>query len=323
MSIIIGTNFKYSSRKFLDERSQCRNLAELMMNENNYLYPMGFEVYCIEERAWYYNNCANENDFPLWILRNNNSGESGGSIDDTAPSASTTYSSMKVSQITNELNRQVNINTQSIVTINDNMTYLIDEKYDNVIFDNNTLNFYANNTLVDTVEFNFEVEGVKINDELISTETVYSSNKINILLNNLKSELGTNETNLINDEEISFETTYSSEKIENEISLLENRASQIDDDIMEVNSRVDVNADEILLINANSLSMNETINTTLLATDEMYQIIEPLIDSNANTMSNSQSLKNIEKAYLLMVKRGIKNIEEVPLRFRETIRKML
>ena len=53
--MIIGSNFKLSSRKFLDDRQQCQSLMELSLNEKEYLYPLGFEVYCIEEGKWYQN----------------------------------------------------------------------------------------------------------------------------------------------------------------------------------------------------------------------------------------------------------------------------
>ncbi|MBQ2409268.1 MAG: hypothetical protein II309_07520 [Bacilli bacterium] len=69
--MIIGSNFKLSSRKFLDDRQQCQSLMELSLNEKEYLYPLGFEVYCIEEGKWY-QNVSKDKNVPIWEERKGN-----------------------------------------------------------------------------------------------------------------------------------------------------------------------------------------------------------------------------------------------------------
>ena len=69
--MIIGSNFKLSNRKFLDDRQQYEGLSELNLNEKGYLFPLGFEVYCIREGKWY-QNVSTDKNLPLWEERKGN-----------------------------------------------------------------------------------------------------------------------------------------------------------------------------------------------------------------------------------------------------------
>lgn len=67
-------------------------------------------------------------------------------------------------------------------------------------------------------------------------------------------------------------------------------------------------------------AQDEMIDICLLATDEMYMMIEPLI--SVNTLNNVGGSKMVDM-YVAMVIRGLKTIEEVPVRYREEVRKIL
>ena len=67
-------------------------------------------------------------------------------------------------------------------------------------------------------------------------------------------------------------------------------------------------------------AQDEMIDVCLLATDEMYMMIEPLI--SINTLNNVGGSKMVDM-YVAMVIRGLKTIEEVPVRYREEVRKIL
>lgn len=69
--MIIGSNFKLSNRKFLDDRQQYEGLSELNLNEKGYLFPLGFEVYCVREGKWY-QNVSTDKNVPLWEERKGN-----------------------------------------------------------------------------------------------------------------------------------------------------------------------------------------------------------------------------------------------------------
>lgn len=67
---------------------------------------------------------------------------------------------------------------------------------------------------------------------------------------------------------------------------------------------------------------DELINTSLLATDEMYMMLEPILEPLlVNTLSDNNTY--MTNMYIKMVQRKLKKIEEVPLRFREQVREAL
>ena len=63
------------------------------------------------------------------------------------------------------------------------------------------------------------------------------------------------------------------------------------------------------------------IDVSLLATDEIFMMIEPLL-SEANTYNIEGSNKMVDM-YVAMIIRGLKTIDEVPLRYREEVRMIL
>lgn len=68
---------------------------------------------------------------------------------------------------------------------------------------------------------------------------------------------------------------------------------------------------------------DELINTTMLATDEMYMMIEPLLSEAVQTLSLERSVSKMVDMYVAMVQRGLKTIDEVPIRYREEVREIL
>lgn len=63
------------------------------------------------------------------------------------------------------------------------------------------------------------------------------------------------------------------------------------------------------------------IDVSLLATDEIFMMIEPLL-SEVNTYNIGGNNKMIDM-YVCMVTKGLKTIDEVPLRYREEVRMIL
>ena len=66
---------------------------------------------------------------------------------------------------------------------------------------------------------------------------------------------------------------------------------------------------------------DELINISLLATDEMFCILEPLL-SSVNII-NAKGVSKMVDMYVAMVQRGLKTIEDVPLRYREEVKRIL
>lgn len=66
---------------------------------------------------------------------------------------------------------------------------------------------------------------------------------------------------------------------------------------------------------------DELINVSLMATDEVYCMLEPLL-AEKNLFTTRGNSKMVDM-YVAMVQRGLKTIEEVPVRYREQVKKIL
>ena len=85
------------------------------------------------------------------------------------------------------------------------------------------------------------------------------------------------------------------------------------------------NVDEKLItkiteIDKENLIQNELIDISLLATDEMYMIIEPLLGA---MIINERGVSRMVDMYIAMIMRGLKTVDEIPLRYREEVRLIL
>ena len=74
--------------------------------------------------------------------------------------------------------------------------------------------------------------------------------------------------------------------------------------------------------------VNETqdilIDTTMLATDEVYTMLEPILEMIPTTIeSKERSVSKMVDMYVAMVQRGLKTIEQVPARYREEVIEIL
>ncbi len=127
--MIIGSNFKLSSRKFLDARQQCESLAVLETNEFRKLYPYGFEVFCIEEGKWYQN--VAKSGTPIWEERKGGvGGSSNGNIDisdiisDEEISSNKTWSSQYIYGLQADLEQLIINNEDYITEIEDRLVFV-------------------------------------------------------------------------------------------------------------------------------------------------------------------------------------------------------
>lgn len=65
---------------------------------------------------------------------------------------------------------------------------------------------------------------------------------------------------------------------------------------------------------------DELINVFLMATDEMYMMLEPLLEI---TQTNERGLSKMVDMYVAMIMRGLKTIDEIPLRYREEVKQII
>ena len=67
----------------------------------------------------------------------------------------------------------------------------------------------------------------------------------------------------------------------------------------------------------------ELIDVTLMATDEMYCMLEPILELVPQALASERTVSKMIDMYVAMIIRGLKTIEEVPTRYREEVKKVL
>ena len=96
--------------------------------------------------------------------------------------------------------------------------------------------------------------------------------------------------------------------------------------ILGKNDSIDNYTEEIdeKYINPEFIEQNElTIDLLLYTIDELYTSIEPLLTMIPMTIETENKVSKLINFYVLMIKRDLKTIEEIPERFREEVNKLL
>ena len=122
--MIIGTNFKLSSAKFLDDRQLCKDYDTLIANVEGIIYPPGFEVFCEYENK-YYQYVSDTNGGYIWEERK--SGISDGtsaSIKDDTISEEYTWSSAHIDSMRIDLETLITQANDYVDEIDERMLYI-------------------------------------------------------------------------------------------------------------------------------------------------------------------------------------------------------
>ena len=122
--MIIGTNFKLSSAKFLDDRQLCKDYATLIANTEGIIYPPGFEVFCEYENK-YYQYVSDSNGGYIWEQRK--SGLSDGtsaSIKDDTISEEYTWSSAHIDSMRIDLEALITQANDYVDEIDERMLFI-------------------------------------------------------------------------------------------------------------------------------------------------------------------------------------------------------
>ena len=96
--------------------------------------------------------------------------------------------------------------------------------------------------------------------------------------------------------------------------------------ILGKNDSIDNYTEEIdeKYINPEFIEQNElTIDLLLYTIDELYTSIEPLLGMIPMTIETENKVSKLVNFYVLMIKRDLKTIEEIPERFREEVSKLI
>lgn len=90
-----------------------------------------------------------------------------------------------------------------------------------------------------------------------------------------------------------------------------------------IEERVELLEDENKKIKENNTTQDILIDTTMMATDEVFMMLEPILEMIPQTMSLERSVSKMVDMYVAMVQRGLKTIEKVPVRYREEVTEIL
>lgn len=90
-----------------------------------------------------------------------------------------------------------------------------------------------------------------------------------------------------------------------------------------IEERVELLEDENKKIKENNTTQDILIDTTMMATDEVYTMLEPILEMIPQTMSLERSVSKMVDMYVAMVQRRLKTIEKVPVRYREEVTEIL
>ena len=90
-----------------------------------------------------------------------------------------------------------------------------------------------------------------------------------------------------------------------------------------IEERVELLEDENKKIKEVNNTQDILIDTTMMATDEIFMMLEPILEMIPQTMSLERSVSKMVDMYVAMVQRGLKTIEKVPVRYREEVTEIL
>ena len=123
--MIIGTNFKLSSAKFLDDRQLCKDYATLIANTEGIIYPPGFEVFCEYENK-YYQYVSDTNGGYIWEERKSgvSDGTIGASIKDDTISEEYTWSSAHIDSMRMDLENLITQANDYVDEIDERMLFI-------------------------------------------------------------------------------------------------------------------------------------------------------------------------------------------------------
>ena len=84
------------------------------------------------------------------------------------------------------------------------------------------------------------------------------------------------------------------------------------------------NVPSIYALEETNANQDDLIDVSLMATDEMYMMLEPILEMIPQTMSiTERTVSKMVDMYVAMVQRGLKTIEDVPARYRKEVQDIL
>ena len=81
----------------------------------------------------------------------------------------------------------------------------------------------------------------------------------------------------------------------------------------------------ILQVNEDNKIQDKVIDISMMALDELYYMLEPILMSVVTTTANIEEkvVNPMVELYVVMVQRGLKTLDEVPARYRKQVEEIL
>ena len=105
-----------------------------------------------------------------------------------------------------------------------------------------------------------------------------------------------------------------------EYKIVEEEYEEPEEIIEEVKKTVEEKMEELKEVNN---IQDILIDTTMLATDEIFTMIEPILEIVSQNISLEKGVSKMVDMYVCMIQRGLKTIEQIPIRYREEVRRIL
>ena len=105
-----------------------------------------------------------------------------------------------------------------------------------------------------------------------------------------------------------------------EYKIVEEEVEEIEEEPQELPKSIEEKIEEIKEENK---TQDTLIDTTMLATDEIFTMIEPILEMIPQTITLERGVSKMVELYVAMIQRGLKTIDKVPERYREDVRRIL
>ena len=104
-----------------------------------------------------------------------------------------------------------------------------------------------------------------------------------------------------------------------EYEIIEEEIEELEDELINASETLE---EKIKNLQEENKTQDMLIDTTMLATDELYTMVEPILELVPQNILEKGVSKMVEM-YVAMIQRGIKTIDQVPVRYREEVRRIL
>lgn len=102
--------------------------------------------------------------------------------------------------------------------------------------------------------------------------------------------------------------------------IIEEEIEELEDELIDIPETIE---EKIEKLQEENKTQDILIDTTMLATDELYTMVEPILELVPQTMALERSTSKMVDMYICMIQRGLKTIEQIPTRYREEVRRIL